>query len=110
MSKPWAKAVGRAGTYADSGEAIRQEQENLWTDLAGAIPQTIHPEYGLSMQCDWLIERIVPLARLAGPTHWRSVPGTLLKDGTYQGILRSAGIAFEQPDLAEVRQLERATS
>lgn len=59
-----------------------------------------------SMACDWAVERIVTLSRLAGATPWDEVSVTLLLDGTYQGVLSAAGIPFEPPDMTEVRAVD----
>jgi len=41
------------------------------------------------------------LTRLTTATPWQWIPMPLLTSGVYQGILRSADIAFTPPDIAE---------
>jgi hypothetical protein len=47
--------------------------------------------------CDGLVVRIVMLSRLTRATPWPHVPASLLAEGIYQGILRSAGVMFVSP-------------
>lgn len=107
----WDEAVKR-GLEEDrcpADEALVKELEYLWSDLDDAQSHAFNGVW--SMQCDWLTERIVWLTRLTGAaTPWGNIPCTLLLNGIYQGILREAGISFEEPDLDGVRELIRATT
>ena len=58
-------------------------------------------------ECDGLVVRIVMLSRVAKATPWQHVPASLLADGIYQGILRSAGIIFAPPGTAETGDVSR---
>ena len=44
------------------------------------------------------------LSRLSGATSWEWIPESLLADGVYQGVLRSAEITFTQPDSGRQRR------
>jgi hypothetical protein len=106
VSEKWARAVLEAGedAPADLAEAARDELVSLWTDLDHAV----HYAYrgGWSMGCEWITRRIVRLSRLAGATPWGQIPIPLLLDGTYQGILTAAGIAFEEPGADDMRGMK----
>lgn len=106
MSNPWDRAVAEAAEEppANATAALAEEVGYLWSDLDEAKRHAINGHW--SMQCDWLVTRIVRLTRLAGPTSWGEIPITLLLDGTYQGILAAADIAFDEPDMAEVRAVD----
>lgn len=97
MSYKWADAVRRAGedAPADLGAAVREELAALWSGLDRAVHDALRGDW--SIECDWVTTRIVRLSRLAGATPWEQVPIPLVLDGTWQGILTAAGIAFEQP-------------
>jgi hypothetical protein len=61
-----------------------------------------------SAECDGLVMRIVMLTRLATATPWQWIPMSLLANGVYQGILRSADVAVARPDIAETHGASRA--
>lgn len=84
-------------------EAVRDELGCLWDDLDHEIRHALRD--GWSVKCDSLTARIVTLSRFAGATDWHEVQVGLLQSGVYQGILTSAGIEFEKPDMAEVNAL-----
>ncbi len=111
MSEKWDAAARCADDDppADAIAAIREELACLWTDLDHAV----HYSYrgGWSMACDWVTTRIVTLSRVAGATPWSEVPIPLVLDGTWAGILTSAGIAFEEPgpdDMRDMREWREA--
>jgi hypothetical protein len=106
MSEPWADAVqnGLEDDVCAASTALARELTYLWSDLEDARRLALNGAW--SIQCNWLTERIIWLTRTAGtPTPWGAIPCTMLLDGIYQGILRTAGIEFEEPDLEEVRAL-----
>ena len=94
MGEQWDAAVAVAGEEppADLPTAVAEELIALWSDLGEARRRAAGR--GWSVECDGLVVRIVMLSRLAGATPWQHVPAALLADGTYQGILRSAGVMF----------------
>lgn len=98
----WEAGVAMAAEDApqDLAAAVREELRFLWDDLSQARRTALSG--GWSIRCDTLTARIVTLSRFAGATGWRDIQVDLLQDGIYQGILRSAGIGFEEPDMAEV--------
>jgi hypothetical protein len=92
----WAAAVDVAaeGPPADLRAAVAEELVALWSDLGEALRRAGRL---WSIECDGLVVRIVMLSRLSGTTSWEWVPESLVASGVYQGILRSADIAFTQP-------------
>lgn len=98
----WDKAVRRAldDNPGDLAEAVRWEMALLWSDLGEEERRAANGTW--STGCDSVTERIVHLSRLAGATPWTDVEIPLLRSGLYEGILRSAGIEFTPPDMAEV--------
>jgi hypothetical protein len=107
MSEPWDAAVRDAGEDppADLAAAVAEELRCLWSDLGQARRRAIKGAW--SLECDWLVTRIVQLTRLTEATPWGQIPIPTLLDGTYQGVLRSAGIAFAPPDMQEIAELAR---
>lgn len=90
--------------------ACQEEVQDLWSDLSDARNVALGPNRW-SMQCDWITERIVVLSRLAGVTDWERIPTDLLLDGTYEGILATAGLdPGELPSTEELRALHAATT
>lgn len=103
----WDEAVTRVldddAPAEDLATAVRAELVALWSDLENAERDALNGIW--SMQCDWITERIVTLSRLVGATPWDEIQIPLLQSGLYEGILRSAGIAFTPPDMAEVNRI-----
>ena len=97
MSERWdaAAAVAGDGPPADLPAAVAEELIALWSDLSQALRRAARQRW--SVECDGLVVRIVMLTRLTKATPWQHVPASLLSDGIYQGILRSAGVAFALP-------------
>ena len=97
MSQAWDAAVAVAGDGppTDLSAAVAEELIALWSDLSQAVRRAARQRW--SVECDGLVVRIVMLSRLATATPWQQVPASLLGDGIYQGILRSAEIAFAPP-------------
>ena len=97
MSEPWDAAVAVAGDGppADLSAAAAEELIALWSDLSQALRRAARQRW--SVECDGLVVRIVMLSRLTGATPWQHVPASLLADGLYQSILRSADIPFAAP-------------
>lgn len=108
MGERWDEAVAVAGEEppADLCAAVAEELIALWGDLAEALRRAAGR--GWSVECDGLVVRIVMLTRLAGVTPWPHVPASLLADGTYQGILRSAGVTFAPLGPAGTGDVSRA--
>jgi hypothetical protein len=100
---PWTNAVAdaKADPPATGADAIAAELIDLWNDLAVARRDALRGCW--SMQCDNIVTRIVVLSRLVGATNWVHIPLTLLDAGCYQGILTTAAIDFEAPDMDVVR-------
>ena len=96
MSECWDAAVAGAGDGppTDLSAAVAEELIALWSDLNEALRRA---RQRWSVECDGLVARIVMLSRLTTATPWQQVPASLLADGIYQGILRSAGVAFVPP-------------
>lgn len=101
----WEHAVSEAAhdRPADLTEAARVELEWLWGDLDHEIQYALRG--GWSIKCDTLAARIAVLSSFVGATNWRDVQAGLLQNGVYQGILRSVGVEFEEPDMAQVNAL-----
>ena len=102
MGERWAAAVAAAGEQppVDLPAAVGEELIALWSDLAEAIRRAAGRCW--STECDGLVLRIVMLSRLSTATPWQWVPAPLLADGVYQGVLESAGIAFNSPCAADM--------
>ena len=98
----WAAAVTVAGEQppADLSAAVAEELVALWSDLGEAI--RLAADRSWSVECDGLVLRIVMLSRLTAATPWQWIPVPLLATGVYQGVLKSAGIAFAPPCMAEI--------
>jgi len=97
MGERWDAAVAVAGDGppADLPSAVAEELIALWSDLSQALRRAARQRW--SVECDGLVVRIVMLTRLTRATPWQHVPASLLANGMYQGILRSAGVAFTVP-------------
>lgn len=107
----WDKAVQRVleePPPADAMELLRNELENLWSDLDQAIHYALNGQW--SMGCGWFTERIVTITQRVGVTPWEKVPMTLLLSETYQGIMTSAGYTVPEIDLEELRDLVEQTN
>ncbi|HTZ91768.1 MAG TPA: hypothetical protein VMB74_05185 [Streptosporangiaceae bacterium] len=89
----WLRAVSAADEAppADLSAAVAEELVALWSDLASAVRRA--PCGRWSAECDALVVRIVILSRLTGPTSWHWIPGELLSNGVYQGVLDAAGLS-----------------
>lgn len=107
---PWEAAVQLAAGKQPPGllAAVQDDLICLWSDLDEAMRRALHG--GWSMECDWLTERIVTFTQLAGVTPWEEVPTSLVLDGTYQGIMMSAGFGAPEIDLEYVRDLAERSS
>ena len=101
MGERWDTAVAAAAEEppADLRAAVEEELIALWTDLGQALQRAAGRRW--SAECDGLVVRIVMLTRLTTATSWPWIPAPLLASGTYQGILKSAGIAFTPPPSRE---------
>jgi hypothetical protein len=108
MGERWDAAVAVAGEEppADLLAAAAEELIALWSDLGEALHRAAGRRW--SVECDGLVVRIVMLSRLAGATPWPHIPASLLADGIYQGILRSAGVMFAAPGTAVIRDVSPA--
>ncbi len=97
MSERWDAAVAVAGDGPpeDLAAAVAEELIALWSDLSQALGRAARKRW--SVECDGLVVRIVMLTRLTTATPWQQVPASLLADGIYQGILRSADVVFAPP-------------
>jgi hypothetical protein len=97
VDERWDAAVAAAGEEppADLHAAAEEELIALWNDLGGALQRAAGGCW--SAECDGLVVRIVMLSRLTTATSWPWIPAPLLASGIYQGILKSAGIAFTPP-------------
>jgi len=102
MGERWDAAVAVAGEEppADLQAAVTEELIALWSDLGEALRRAAGRRW--SAECDGLVVRIVMLSRLAGATPWPHIPASLLADGIYQGILRSAGVMSAAPGTAVI--------
>jgi len=100
VGERWDAAVAVAGEEppANLSAAVAEELIALWSDLSEALHRAAGRCW--SLECGGLVVRIVMLSRLAGATPWQHVPAWLLADGTYQGILRSAGFIVALPGTA----------
>jgi hypothetical protein len=100
MGERWDAAVAVAGEEppADLPAAVAEELIALWSDLSQALGRA--GGRGWSVECDALVVRIVMLSRLTRATPWPHVPESLLAEGIYQDILRSAGVIFVSPGTA----------
>jgi hypothetical protein len=104
MGERWAAAVTIAAEDppANLRAAVAEELVALWSDLAQALRRAGRSSW--SIECDGLVVRIVMLSRLSGATSWEWIPESLLADGVYQGVLRSAEITFTQVDSGRQRR------
>jgi hypothetical protein len=109
MGERWDAAVAVAGEEppADLPAAVAEEPIALWSDLGEALRRAAGRRW--SVECDGLVVRIVMLSRLASATPWPHVPKSLLADGIYQGILRSAGVMSTPPGTAGNDDVSRPT-
>jgi hypothetical protein len=107
MGERWdaAVAVAADGPPADLPAAVAEELIALWSDLDETLRRA---RQRWSVECDGLAVRIVMLSRLTTATPWQQVPASLLADGIYQGILRSAQVTFAPPAGAGTGQVSRA--
>ena len=107
MGQRWGAAVAAAGEAppADLSAAVAEELIALWGDLCEAQRRAAGRSW--PAECDGLVVRIVMLTRLTTATPWQWIPMPLLTSGVYQGILRSADIAFTPPDIAGTRSASR---
>jgi len=108
MAQVWDAAIAAAGEQppADLAAAAAEELIALWSDLSEAIRRAGSRSW--SVECDGLVVRIVMLTRLTSVTAWQWIPAPLLDNGVYQGILRSAGIAFTPPCRTETHDADLA--
>jgi hypothetical protein len=108
MGERWAVAVAAAGEAppADLSAAAAEELIALWSDLCEALRRAGGRSW--PAECDGLVVRIVMLSRLTTATPWQWIPMPLLTSGVYQGILRSADVAFTPPDIAGTHNVSRA--
>jgi hypothetical protein len=102
MGQWWDAAIAAAGEQppTDLPAAVAEELIALWSDLGEAMRRA--GGRSCPAECDGLVVRIVMLSRLTAATSWEWIPEPLLANGTYQGILQSAGITFTAPPLAEI--------
>ena len=107
MGERWHAAVAVAGEEppADLPAAVAEELMALWSDLSQALGRAGGRRW--SVECDGLVVRIVMLSRLTSATPWQHVPASLLAEGIYQGILRSAGVMFASPGTAGTDRARR---
>jgi hypothetical protein len=103
----WDAAVAVAGEEppADLSAAVAEELIALWSDLSQALGRAGGRRW--SVECDGLVVRIVMLSRLTNATPWQHVPASLLAEGIYQRILRSAGVTFAPPGTAGTGRARR---
>jgi hypothetical protein len=104
---PWDKALAGAleADLQPIVQVIEDELACLWEDLATGRSSALNRETRWSIECDGIVERIVTLTRTFGhSTRWTDVPGALLLDGTYIGIMEGAGFEFEQPDMSWIAE------
>jgi hypothetical protein len=108
MAQLWDAAIAAAGEQppADLAAAAAEELIALWSGLGEAIRRAGRRSW--SVECDGLVVRIVMLTRLTAATAWQWIPAPLLDSGVYQGILRSAGIAFTAPCRADIHDVDLA--
>lgn len=106
----WDEAVAAAAVEppADLAEAVEAELIDLWSDLSSALASAANGEW--SMHCDWIVTRIVVLSRITRPTPWAKCPADVLLNGMYSGIMATAGLDVEQPDLVLVQRLITETT
>lgn len=57
-------------------ECLQQEQIALWTDLPEAVRRALNGHW--SMECDWIVERIILIARLVGISAADDLPERML--------------------------------
>ena len=109
MGERWDTAVAAAAEEppADLRAAVEEELIALWNDLGEALQRAAGQCW--SAECDGLVVRIVMLSRLTTVTSWPWIPAPLLASGIYQGILKTADIAFTPPPSCPlpVRQARR---
>jgi hypothetical protein len=101
VGERWDTAVAAAAEEppADLSAAVEEELIALWNDLGDALRRAAGACW--SAECDGLVVRIVMLSRLTTATSWPWIPAPLLANGTYEGILKTAGIAFTPPPSRE---------
>jgi hypothetical protein len=108
MGERWDAAVAVAGEEPRRICRRRLARSRaLWSDLGEALRRAAGRRW--PVECDGLVVRIVMLSRLASATPWPHVPKSLLADGIYQGILRSAGVMSTPPGTAGTDDVSRPT-
>jgi hypothetical protein len=106
--QPWDHAVADAAEEPGTSwqQVVAEEVDALWADLGDAYSAALNGMW--SMQCDGLVTRIVRLTRLGHVTPGGGTTFALLLNGIYAGILTTAGIAFDPPDMDEMAALAAA--
>jgi hypothetical protein len=106
--QPWVRAVADAAEEPGTSwqQVVADEVDALWADPGGAYRSALNGMW--SMQCDGLVTRIVRLTRLGHVTPAGATSFALVLNGVYAGILATAGIAFDPPDLEEMAALASA--
>ena len=101
VGERWDTAVAAAEEEPPANLCVAVEEEliALWSDLGEALQRAGGQRW--SAECDGLVVRIVMLSRLTTATSWPWIPAPLLASGIYQGILKTAGIAFTPPPSRE---------
>lgn len=74
-------------------------QELVWGDLSSAMRLAINGSW--SIDCGNKVWRIVPMARLVGPTPPQKLQWPVVASGMYEAILTKAGVEIPEFDLRD---------
>jgi hypothetical protein len=85
----------RAEAYA---QALRDELEHLWDDLAEDYRMSRANPPEQSMGCLGRIERIQKITKLVGPCLPEAIPMPFLLDGVYEKVHAEIGITATVPE------------
>lgn len=94
--------------WATPEAALRSLLRRTWGDLQAARGRANRGVW--SMECDWLVQRIIGMTRLVGPVPWEEIQVDLLLDGIYERVHEAAGTPtpLTEDDRARAREvLER---
>ncbi len=98
------RAVTDDDAPADIETLAREIQRQRWAALRNAQNRAIGGSW--SMECGWIVDEIVWLARLVGPTSWEEISVYTLDEGLYDAVMEASGVDYERPDMENVAALK----
>lgn len=102
--------AGEAEEYATADSALRWLLQLAWGDLQSARSSALNGRW--SIECEYLVCRIVGLTKLVGPTGWGDVPVNLILDGVYEQVHEAVGIPvlLSESDRRRAREVKERSS